>query len=100
MIDQLIRCEISAGLRLMIKALAFFTLPFGRGGVHCNHKVLLRFISGELDRFKNRFDCFLIGRKVRSKSSLIADRSSQASVLEDFSERMEHFGAPPQRFAE
>ena len=96
--DQLGRGELGARLGQLVKALALGALPLGSGGVHCQHKVPARQIARLFDGSQNGLDGLLIAGKVGCKAALIAHGGSQTLGLQDGSQRMEHLGAPAQRF--
>ena len=96
--DQLSRGELGARLGQLVEALALGALPLGGGGVHCQHKVLARQISRLFDGSQNGLDGLLIAGKVGCKAALIAHGGGQPLGLQDGSQRMEHLGAPAQRF--
>ena len=96
--DQLGRGELGARLGQLVEALALGALPLGSGGIHCQHKVPARQIARLFDSRQNGLDGLLIAGKVGCKAALIAHGGSQPLGLQDGSQRMEHLGAPAQRF--
>ena len=98
MCDQLGRGELGARLGQLVEALALGALPLGSGGIHRQHKVLARHVSRLFDGCQNGLDGLLVAGKVGRKAALIAHGGSQTLGLQDSSQRMEHLGAPAQRF--
>ena len=97
-LNQFVGSKISAGLRLVIEALALFAFPLRRSSVHRDHEIPARLIARCLYRFQNGFNGFVIAGQVRSKAALVADRSCQSLGLQDLRQIVEHFCTPTQGF--
>ena len=101
MCDQLIGCIFLARLWLLIISDSLFRLPLRRCGIHSDHEILTRLITGCTDCLENLLDCFLIRRKlIRCESTLITNGCYIAHIFDKTSQCMEHLCTPAKRFLE
>ena len=101
MLDEIIRRELLAGLRLMIEPLALLlVLPLGGSRIHRENEILSGLVAGILNRLQDVLDRVLIGVEIRSEAALVADRRRLAFLLEECLQRMEHLSRPAQCLTE
>ena len=96
--NQLIRSEVSAGLGLMIEALAFLALPFRGCCIHRKDKIPAGFIARVPDRLQDMLDCIFIACKIRRKAAFVSDCRCFAFRFQKLLQRVENFGRPAKAF--
>ena len=99
--DELVGGEFPSGLGLPVKAFALFALPLRGGGVHGDHEIPAGLVSRRLYRFEDLLNGLLVAlQPVGSKAALVSHGGHIAHVPEELLQRVEHLGAPAERFAE
>lgn len=75
--------------------------PFGSGGVHGEHEVFARDVTGGFDAFHDEGEDFFVRAVlgVRGETAFVASARGEALGFEDLLEGVEDFGAPAEGFA-
>ena len=73
---------------------------FGRCDVERESNVFPGAIARFFNRFANDFNRRFVGRQIRRKAAFVADRRRESLAFEHALERLVHFGAHAERFAE
>ncbi len=94
--------HLRRGQRQLVRLQVIFAVlvEFGCGRIHADRDILARHIACRLDGFDDDLQRRLVGTQRGCETAFVADGGRQAALVQHRLQRVEHFRAAAQRFAE